>query len=169
METLYLRTADGDQEISERIHNLTRWQRATLIVIGAGKPLGQLQHATRQMPEALDEILQELMELGLVARQPPTSTPAVAAANQPMTATSPDKLKDTRRYLTYLIGIVENAHPASALGMTIALKKATTESAIEALYPLFFERLCAVSSEDEARRLLGKLAYTPRETELAGA
>lgn len=61
METTLLRTPLGTIEISDRRHTLSRWQRATLVVIGTGKKLGDLQHELRQMPENLETILQALI------------------------------------------------------------------------------------------------------------
>lgn len=160
MDTIYLRTSLGDREIAERRHQLARWQRATLIVIGQGKSLAELEHAMRQMPEGLEQILGILIALGLVMTQSP---------DHPRTQELPaqDPSKETRRYLGYLIGIVENANAAAALGLTIALKKAATLEAMQSLYPAFFDQLSGICGEPEARRLLDKLTPTGVTVEMA--
>ena len=151
MDTIYLRTDLGNREIAERRHQLARWQRATLIVIGQGKSLAELEHAMRQMPEVLEQIVGILIALGLVIAQPPghpTKTQEVSAQ---------DPSKETRRYLGYLIGIIENANAAAALGLTIALKKADTLEAMQNLYSAFLDKLISVCGEAEAQRLLARL------------
>ena len=151
MDTIYLRTDLGDREIAERRHQLARWQRATLIVIGQGKSLAELEHAMRQMPELLEQILGILITLGLVIAQPPgqqTKTQELPVQDPP---------RETRRYLGYLIGIVENANAAAALGLTIALKKAGTMEAMQNLYPTFLDKLSSICGEAEAQRLLARL------------
>lgn len=152
METLFLRTPLGNMEISGRRHDLSRWQRATLIVIGTGKNLGDLQHELRQMPEKLESILHALVEKGLVT--PSSGHPTAPAA----ASATPDPLKAARRYLTYLIGIIENADANTALMLTLKLKKAATLNDIEAMHPVFLENLRGICGADEAQRLLEKLA-----------
>lgn len=66
MDTLILRTSLGDMEISARRHDLDRWQRTALIVIGKGKQLSELHHELRKMPEKLEIILHALIEKGLI-------------------------------------------------------------------------------------------------------
>jgi len=153
MEPFYQRTPNGHHEISEREQGLTRWQRATLIVIGNGKSPEDLQHAMRQLPERLEDILCVLIDKGLVTASPTATIPANAV--QPATQ---DPTKEIRRHLHYLIGIVENANAAAALGLTIALKKASTLEAMHQLYPKFFDALGEICGGEEATRLLQKLA-----------
>lgn len=152
MELFYQRTPKGHQEISDRKLGLTRWQRATLIVIGHGKSPEEMQHTMRQMPERLDDTLRILVDKGLITASPTTTIPENAA--QPETQ---DPAREIRRYLHYLIGIVENANAAAALGLTIALKKASTLEAMHQLYPKFLDALSEICGDEEAIRLLQKL------------
>lgn len=152
MDTLILRTPLGDMEISARQHALDRWQRTALIVIGKGKQLSELHHELRKMPEKLEVILHALIEKGLVS-------PASDQIRLPPAAiTTPSPLKEARRYLAYLIGIIENADAATALSLTIALKKTITLDDIAALHPAFHESLRRICGAVEAERLLEKLA-----------
>lgn len=155
MDTLILRTSLGDMEISERRHDLDRWQRTALIVIGKGKQLSELHHELRKMPEKLEIILHVLIEKGLV--KPAADQPPLPPVTIPAVTTAPP-LKETRRYLAYLIGIIENADAATALSLTIALKKTTTLDEIVALHPAFHASLRKIYGADEAERLLEKLA-----------
>ena len=150
MDTLILRTPLGDREIFERRHDLDRWQRTALIVIGKGKQLSELHHELRKMPEKLEIILHALIEKGLV--KPAADHLPLA----PAAATTAPPLKEARRYLAYLIGIIENADAATALSLTIALKKASTLDDIAALHPAFHESLRKIFGADEAERLLEK-------------
>lgn len=153
METLFLRTPLGDSEISERRHALDRWQRTALIVIGKGKQLSELHHELRKMPQGLETILHALIDKGLVKPASGLSLPQAAEATS--NATYP--LKEIRRYLAYLIGIIENADATAALSLTITLKKASSLDEIASLYPVFHERLQKICGEDEAQRLLEKI------------
>jgi hypothetical protein len=153
METLILRTPLGDSEISERRHALDRWQRTALIVIGKGKQLSELHHELRKMPERLETILHALTEKGLIKPDLELSLPQPIEA---ITKTTPP-LREVRRYLAYLIGMIENADATTALSLTITLKKATTPDDIAALYPVFHESLRKICDADEAQRLLGKI------------
>ena len=153
MESFYQRTPQGHHEITDRRLGLTRWQRATLIVIGHGKSPEEMQHTMRQMPERLDEVLRILVDKGLITTSPTATIPANAA--QPETQ---DPAREIRHYLHYLIGIVENANAAAALGLTIALKKASTLEAMHQLYPKFLDALDKICCGEEATRLLQKLA-----------
>jgi hypothetical protein len=139
----------GERELSERRHALDRWQRTVLIVIGKGKPYPTLQHELRQMPGSLEAVLHGLLDKGLITRGPASqgATPAVVA--------SPSR--EMRRYLTYLIEIVENADAAAALRLTIALKKSETAQAMLALEAQFAESLRHACGAEEAQRLLGKM------------
>lgn len=152
MDTLILRTPLGDREIFERRHDLDRWQRTALIVIGKGKQLSELHHELRKIPEKLEIILHALIEKGLV--KPAADHLPLA----PAAATTAPPLKEARRYLAYLIGIIENADAATALSLTIALKKTTTLDDIAALHPAFHESLRRICGAVEAERLLEKLA-----------
>lgn len=152
MDTLILRTPLGDREILERRHDLDRWQRTALIVIGKGKQLSELHHELRKIPEKLEIILHTLIEKGLV-KPAANHLPLAPAA---VTTASP--LKEARRYLAYLIGIIENADAATALSLTIALKKTTTLDDIAALHPAFHESLRRICGAVEAERLLEKIA-----------
>lgn len=156
MDTLILRTPLGDMEISERRHDLDRWQRTALIVIGKGKQLSELHHELRKMPEKLEIILHALIEKGLV--KPAADPLPLPLATFSAVTTAPPLLKEARRYLTYLIGIIENADAATALSLTIALKKTTTLDDIAALHPAFHDSLRKICGADEAERLLEKLA-----------
>lgn len=155
METTLLRTPLGTIEISDRRYTLSRWQRATLVVIGTGKKLGDLQHELRQMPENLETILQALIEKGLVTASGSDITAIAAPVGANITH---ETLKEARRYLTYLIGIIENADASAALTLTIRLKKAATLDDIKSLHPAFLENLGDICGADEAQRLLEKLA-----------
>ncbi len=110
------------------------------------------------MPEKLENILCELIERGLVTSPttPPIQSDKVAPENTPEAL--PDPLKEARRYLTYLISIIENADATAALGLTIKLKKSASMDDINALQPLFLDNLCRIRGEEEAQRLLAKLA-----------
>lgn len=152
MDTLILRTPLGDREIFERRHDLDRWQRTALIVIGKGKQLSELHHELRKIPEKLEIILHALIEKGLV--KPAADHLPLA----PAAATTAPPLKEARRYLAYLIGIIENADAATALSLTIALKKTTTLDDIAALHPAFHESLRRICGAVEAERLLEKIA-----------
>jgi hypothetical protein len=152
METLILRTPLGDSEISARGHALDRWQRTALIVIGKGKQLSELHHELRKMPEKLEVILYALTEKGLIK---PASEFSLPQPSEAVTKTTPP-LREIRRYLAYLIGMIENADATTALSLTITLKKATPDD-IAALYPVFHESLRKICGEDEAQRLLGKI------------
>jgi hypothetical protein len=153
MESFYQRTPQGHHEISDRKLGLTRWQRATLIVIGHGKSPEEMQHAMRQMPEWLDDVLRILIDKGLITISPI----AIITANAVQPETQ-DSAREIRRYLHYLIGIVENANAAAALGLTIALKKAGTLETMHQLYPKFLDALDKICGGEEATRLLQKLA-----------
>lgn len=152
---LYLRTALGNREVAERRHTLNRWQRAALIVVGQGKSLVELEHALRQLPEPLESILEMLIAQGLVTTDQPEKAP-----NAPLERSPHDQLKETRRYLSYLIGLVENTDAGAALGLTIALKKAATMTAMEQMLPVFFDKLSGIFGAVEAQRLLDKLGQT---------
>lgn len=154
MDTLILRTPLGDKEISERQHDLDRWQRTALIVIGKGKQLSELQHELRKMPGKLETILHTLIEKGLV--KPVANQLPLPPATFSTVATAPP-LKEARRYLAYLIGIIENADAATALSLTIALKRTTTLDEIVALHPAFHDSLRKICGAHEAERLLEKL------------
>lgn len=153
METLFLRTPLGDSEISERRHALDRWQRTALIVIGKGKQLSELHHELRKMPEGLETILHALIEKGLV--KPASDRSLLLTAEATPNVTHP--LKEIRRYLAYLIGIIENADATAALSLTITLKKASSLDEIASLYPVFHESLQKICGKDETQRLLGKI------------
>jgi len=153
MESFYQRTSQGHHEISDRKLGLTRWQRATLIVIGHGKSPEEMRHAMRQMPERLDDVLRILIDKELITTSPTTTIPANAAQLE-----TQDAAREIRRYLHYLIGIVENANAAAALSLTIALKKASTPEAMHQLYPKFLDALDKICGGEEATRLLQKLA-----------
>ena len=155
MESFYQRTPQGHHEISDRKLGLTRWQRATLIVIGHGKSPEEMQHAMRQMPERLDDVLRILVDKGLITASPTATIPANAVQPEMQ-----DPAREIRRYLQYLIGIVENTNAAAALGLTIALKKASTLEAMHQLYPKFLDTLGEICGCEEATRLLQKLACT---------
>ena len=154
MDTLILRTPLGDMEVSERRHDLDRWQRTALIVIGKGKQLSELHHELRKMPGKLETILHALIEKGLV--KPVADQLQLPPATSTVATTPP--LKEARRYLAYLIGIIENADAATALSLTIALKKTTTLDEIVALHPAFHESLRRICGAVEAERLLEKIA-----------
>jgi hypothetical protein len=152
MDTLFLRTPLGETEISDRRHGLDRWQRTVLIVIGKGKTLRELHHELRQIPETLETMLHALLEKGLVE---------LASGALPERLSSPVQttpLKEAKRYLTYLIGIIENADAAAALSLTIALKKVSAWEDMTIMQSILRDRLHAVCGADEAERLLEKLA-----------
>ena len=153
METLYLRTPFGDLEITARQHQLTRWQRATLIVIGTGKRLADLHHELRQMPEKLEHILHVLVEKNLVTSAGHSAVQQAAT----VAPTALDPLKEARRYLTYLISIIDNADASAALILTISVRNASSWKDIETLRPAFLECLDQACGPDESRRLLDKL------------
>jgi|GEM_PF-4722440 len=155
MDTFFLRTALGEKEISERKHGLDRWQRTALIVIGRGKRLRELHHELRQIPGTLETILQALLESGLI-ESASDSLPEVPY-NAQITP-----LKAAKRYLAYLIGIIENTDAAAALSLTIALKKVSDWKEMIAMEPSLRESLGAACGVDEAERLLGKLAMPGR-------
>ena len=96
-----------------------------------------------------------LIKHGLVATDQPEK-----ASSAPLETPAQDRLKETRRYLSNLIGLVENADAGAALGLTIALKKAATMTAMEQMLPLFFDKLSEMFGAAEAQRLLAKLEPT---------
>jgi hypothetical protein len=151
MDTLFLRTPLGELEISERRHGLGRWQRTVLIVIGKGKLLRELHYELRQLPEALETILQTLLESGLIvsASDSLPETPSHAQITP---------LKEAKRYLAYLIGIIENSDTAAALSLTIALKKVSDWGSMTAMQDLLRDRLNNICGADETERLMEKLA-----------
>jgi hypothetical protein len=151
MDTLFLRTPLGELEVSERRHSLGRWQRTVLIVIGKGKLLRELHHELRQIPEALETILQTLLESGLIASAS-DSLPEIPSHAE----ITP--IKEAKRYLAYLIGIIENSDTAAALSLTIALKKVADWEDMTAMQNLLRDRLNNICGADETERLMEKVA-----------
>lgn len=157
MEPIYTRTPAGDNEIEARTHRLERWSRTVLIVIGKGKSLKTLERELRKTPTDIESILADLKARGLIScKQEASEAPFVRNVAEPVVA-FPSLIKETRRYFTYLIGIVENKSSSRGLALTIALKRATTEEELAGLRPLFLSCLQEILGEDEASRLLGKI------------